>query len=414
MKPETNIEQKLQQLADAIDNRNSFTDDVMNRIENSPVQTGKKQSRNIVLRRILMKKSIKFTAAAVILVAAALSLTVWDTAVPNVMASEVFTSAIQAVENIHSIYIKAQMRTLPADNFMYLNLDLDFVPIEMWKKQCDDGQLRMRIDKPRRQLTFDNTTATMVVNQNHVVQVNHRNSYGAFDSRWLTRLMQVDNLLKSEQKLAEDDKQNEIAVYHKEINGINRLVVERFSRADVSKNDYLRNKFIDDADRTLIYYFDPNTKLLEGLQILVHTDEKDILAFEITDIAYNVEIDDDLFALEIPEDAVFHKDPEILPDNEKYVNMTPKEAALAFFTACAEENWEEYLKFNTQSRVGESTKQYLGGIEIISLGEPFQSEGSSGWFIPYEIKLKNGPVKKHNLSLKRFPPANRWMVDGGI
>ena len=45
-------------------------------------------------------------------------------------------------------------------------------------------------------------------------------------------------------------------------------------------------------------------------------------------------------------------------------------------------------------------KQYLGGIEIISIGEPFKSFGYRGRFVPYEIKLKN--------------PAKRWIVDGGI
>ena len=150
------------------------------------------------------------------------------------------------------------------------------------------------------------------------------------------------------------------------------------------------------------------------MQMLVHTDEKDILVFEVTDIQYNPEIADSHFTLEIPQDATFYKEPEILPDNEKYANMTPKEAAQAFFTACAEENWEEYLKFENQSSVTEGMKKYLGGLEIVSLGEPFQSEGYGGWFIPYEIKLKSGHVKKHNLALRNVNPANRWIIDGGI
>ena len=414
MNSDKNIEQKLEKLAGALGTRDTFINDVMNRIEDSPVQPGKKEAENIVLRRIIMKNSFKFTAAAIIVAAAFLSLTVWDKGVPDVMANELLTSAIEAVQDTHSIYIKARMRTLPQDNFMYLNLDLDFVPIEMWKKQCHDGQLRVRVDKPRRQVAFDNTMVTMIINRNYVCKGRHCGSYGSYDSRWLSRLLWVEDLLKNELELAQNSEKHDLLVYHDEVQGDKKLVVQRFSQADVSKGDHLRNNFIQDSDRTYFYYFDPATKLLEGLQILVHADEEDILVFEITDIAYNVEIGDTLFTLDIPEDAVFDKEPVILPDNEKYVKMTPKEAALAFFTACAEENWQEYLKFSPASRVTERTKQYLGGIEIISLGEPFQSEGYGGWFIPYEFKLKSGKIKKHNLAIRNDNPTKRWMVDGGI
>jgi len=437
MKPNINIEQKLEKLADAIGNRDSFVNDVMRRIKNSPVQrstgvspvnqgsTGilpvthgrrghaTKKNPNIVFRRILMKNTIKLTAAAVILIAATLSLTVWDTAVPNVMASEVLTSAINAVQNVYSIHIKAQLRTLPQDNFSYINPTLDFVPVEMWAKYCEDGRPRMRIDKPRRQLTMDGQNATMIINHNDVVQIKTR-AYACFNSDWLSSLMDVNGLLETELKLAKDDKKHEISIYHEEIDGQDKLILQRYSQANVSKDDYLRNAFIQDAERAYYYYFNPKTKLLEGMRLFVHTDEQDVLIFEITDIQYNPEIADSLFTLDIPKDAIYHKDPEILPDNEKYANMTPKEVAQAFFTACAEENWDEYLKFTDESRVSEGWKRVIGGIEIIKIGEPFQSENYPGWFVPYEIKLKDGAIKKHNLALKKDEKTQRWIVDGGI
>jgi hypothetical protein len=113
---------------------------------------------------------------------------------------------------------------------------------------------------------------------------------------------------------------------------------------------------------------------------------------------------------------IWHKEPEILPDNERYEKMTPKEAAEVFFQACADENWEEVLKFRRISRVDDQTKTHLGGLEIVSLGEPFQSAGydPSGWFVPYEIRLKSGEVKKYNLAIRKDNPAKRFVVDGGI
>lgn len=414
MKPDQNIEQRLEQLADCVGRRDAFVDEVMRRIESSPVQFSKKQKPKIVLRSILMKNTLRFTAAAVIAVGAFLSLTVLDTTVSDVKANDVLASAVQAVHDVRSIYIRARMRTLPQDNFMYLNLDLDFVPIEMWKKQCDDGQLRMRIDKPLRQIVLDNTNAMMVINHSYVVEGRHGGNYVCFDSDWLSRLLQVDRLLESELQMAQTDARHEVTVFQEDTEGGNRLVVKRFSTADVGRDDYLRNKFVQDADRTFIYYFEPDSKLLEGMQMFVHAEQGDVLAFEISDIVYNVEISDEQFTLNVPDDAVRFKDPEVLPDNETYVKMTPEQTARAFFTACADGNWDEFLKFWPIDRVDDRIKQYLGGIEIVSIGEPFQSEGSSAWFVPYEIRLKGGHVKKHNLALKRYPPANRWIVDGGI
>jgi hypothetical protein len=59
-------------------------------------------------------------------------------------------------------------------------------------------------------------------------------------------------------------------------------------------------------------------------------------------------------------------------------------------------------------------KDYLGGLEIISIGEPFQSATYRGWFVPYEIKLRSGQVKKHNLALRNDNRAHRFQLDGGI
>lgn len=389
---------------------------VLNRIireQNKKLKQTAGTHRWLHLWRIIMKTPIKLTAAAVILIAAFLSLTILDQGVPNVMASELLTSAIEAVENTYSIHIQAKLRTAPQDNFSYIDLERDFVPINIWAKQCEDGRVLMRFDKPRRQLTVDGKMATMIINHNYVVQM-ETSCYGVYNCDWLLKLVAVNELLENELEMAKNDSKHEISVYHEEIDGQEFLVLQRYSRANVSKGDYLRNKFIHDAERTFYYYFDPETKVLVGMQMLVRTDEKDILVFEITDIQYNPEIADSHFTLEIPEDAIYSVEPQVLPDNEKYANMTPKEAAQAFFTACVEENWDEYLKFNNESRVSEGMKQYLGGIEIISLGEPFQSEGYGGWFVPYEIKLKNGYVEKHNLALRNDNPAKRWIVDGGI
>ena len=81
---------------------------------------------------------------------------------------------------------------------------------------------------------------------------------------------------------------------------------------------------------------------------------------------------------------------------------------------CAEEDWDELVKFLGQTGVSQPMKDYLGGLEIASIGEPFQSANYRGWFVPYEIKLKWGQTRKHNLALRNDNPAHRFQLDGGI
>ena len=58
-------------------------------------------------------------------------------------------------------------------------------------------------------------------------------------------------------------------------------------------------------------------------------------------------------------------------------------------------------------------KRVYGGMQVISLGEPFKSGLYPGYFVPYEIRLKNGYGKKHNLAVRNGNKAHRWMMDGG-
>ena len=54
---------------------------------------------------------------------------------------------------------------------------------------------------------------------------------------------------------------------------------------------------------------------------------------------------------------------------------------------------------------------------LIRLGTPFRSAISilnGDWFVPYEIKLKDGMVRKWNLALQPYKPAKRYFVDGGL
>jgi outer membrane lipoprotein-sorting protein len=366
----------------------------------------------LIWRTIMKRPIAKLAAAAVIVAAVVLSINVWDKSIGTASATELLQRAIDAVSDVWSVHMKARMRTLPRDNFSLIGLDYDFVPIEMWKRTDENGHVQWRVEKPGRVLLMDGQTTIMFIRPNHGVLMEQALPLGCYDS-WSGRLLNVHELLDDELQKAKNNPDREVRLLHQEVEGRDKLVLEVHVRTSLPEDDYLRNKFISESDHVKVYEFDAKTRLLESLQVYVHAEDKDVLIFEVTDIEYNAALDDSVFALDLPENMIWAKEPAILPDNERYEKMTPKEAAEAFFQACANEDWEEVLKFRTESRIDERTKEYLGGLQIISIGEPFQSEGYArdglGWFVPYEIRLR--PVER-NAALSNANSAGRFVITG--
>jgi hypothetical protein len=177
--------------------------------------------------------------------------------------------------------------------------------------------------------------------------------------------------------------------------------------------EYLRNKSLNMSDTRREYTFDRKTGRLETAKFYCQSDGKEVLALDIVKIEYDPVIADAQFELKAPEGIVWYQEPQRLPDNEKYEKMTPAEAAQEFFEACSKRDWDEAAKFWT-TPITDEIKQYLGGLKVIKLGEPFQAKPYPGWFVPYEIRMSGGEVRKHNLALRNDNPAKRFVVDGGL
>jgi hypothetical protein len=196
-------------------------------------------------------------------------------------------------------------------------------------------------------------------------------------------------------------------------------VVTVEARSSLPDDDYLKNKFFDTADTRRVYRFDDLTGLLEAVQVYVRQPAGDALIFELQQIEYNLRLAPELFHVELPPDVSWHGEIRELPDNEKYASMSAEEVAKSFFEACGQGDWNEVAKFfphTLQSLPGGADKmrRSMTGLTIVSLGESFTSRGYPGRFVPYEIRMRDGSVRKHNLALKKDSRTGRWFVDGGI
>jgi hypothetical protein len=332
-------------------------------------------------------------------------------------AAEVFARAVKATSGLKSVYMKLNVRTIPNDNFEYIQLDRDFVPYEMWKQFGDLP--KYRVEKPGRIVESDGQTALLVIDG---VGTERVASEGAPDTGyvgWIKMLLDVDQVLDSELRCAERNGWDFQVTEEKGSDGTLQQVVtiEAVAMGDFT-NDWLRNKTINDSDQRRVFRFDLETGRLEDLDLWVHGDDGDVLVLDIAEIAYDPEIDPGLFDVEPPKSAIWFVEPGVLPDNDKYARMSPSEAARAFFQALADEDWDEVLKFYPFSDLTQKVKDVYGGLEIIEIGEPFQSGGYPGWFVPYKVRIEYAGaipyVKEFNLALRNDNPAGRYVVDGGF
>jgi hypothetical protein len=312
-----------------------------------------------------------------------------------------------ATADLASVHMVVRMRTLPRDNMAMIKLDHDFVPIELWKEFGE--RPRWRIESPGRTVVWDGQSGLALCRPNYAWK-----SGPSFHGP-LGDLLDLHCLLMTEYLLAQEQG-SELSLTHVQgEQGEPKLVVavEATAQGDFT-NDTMRNAYVEYSDNRRVYRFDARTRRLETFEVDVHAEAGDVRVLEVGRIDYEQQLDPALFSLEPPDDVIWMEEPRVMPDNEKYADMSPGEAARAFFQACADEDWAEVMKFWTVSRVDEDFSNYLGRLTLVDLGEPFQSGKYCGWFIPYEIRLRDGTTRTHNLAMRNDNPARRYVVDGGI
>lgn len=354
----------------------------------------------------MRSKMTKLAAVAAIVIVGFLVINV-----PAVSAAEkVLSDAIEALSELKSVYMQLRIRTAGHGNFELVRPEYDFVDNEIWKEYDGTTGGKWRVEKAGRVVVMDGASTTLLIRPNEVAKFGPRSNV----VYWLKRVMDVDKVLESELRMAVDEGSELELRREMGDNGREKLVVvvEAKARGEYT-NDYLRNTSIEDSDNQRVYWFDAETKLLEGLEVYMHTDDGDVLVLEMVEIVYNVDIEPEMFVLEMPDDVImFDVEPEEL--GEDYQQMGPKEVAEGFFMACSESDWDEVAMYMSQTGVSEKIRNYVGGLEMISVGEPFKSGFYPGWFVPYEIKLRWGEVKKFNLAVRNDNKAKRYIVDGGF
>jgi beta-lactamase regulating signal transducer with metallopeptidase domain len=303
-----------------------------------------------------------------------------------------------------SVHLVGKMRTLPRDNFSLIVAEAEFVPIEIWRMFGEKP--RWRVEKPGRVIAMDGVSTAMLIKPNLGVKF-PRPSFGAFDSASLLELADIERLIARQVRQAQASGGQVTQTRERTPSGEDRLLVTIEQKAAVPPGDHNKNKWFYDSDLRWVYRLDAKTHRLEYAEADLHLPGGDVQILKTERVEYDRPIDPAVFALKFPADTVWHREPQRLPDNAKYEQMSPLESARTFFEACSKEDWEEAEKF-FQLR-DERIKKHLGRLQIVSLGTPFRSQSYAGWYIPYEIRLRI----QQPWSVRNDNPAKRWIVSLG-
>ncbi len=369
------------------------------------------QSERETFMSKLMKNRWGFGMSALAGAAALVAIILLTTHKAQAAASEVMIKGAQAAGKLTSIHLRGQLRTLPADNFANINADSPFATIELWKQFQPD--LKWRAEKPGRVALMDGASTVLYIKTGNIGVKVPQPSPSAFDTDWLHKIANLANTISNELKNAQANGWPLSVTAETAADGSSKSIVTVMAKSDVPDDDYLKNSFLHNADTRRVYRFDDQSEMLEAVQIYLVRPAGETLIFDLSQIDCNQPIDPSVWQLDLPANVSWAQlEPPTLPDNEKYASMTAEQAARAFFEACARQDWDEAGKF--MSPITDQTKEYLGGMEIVSIGTSFTSAAYGGRFVPYEIKLRAQSVKKWNLAVRKDNAAGRWQVDGGL
>jgi hypothetical protein len=411
MKPD--IEKKLEQLAENIGTRDSFVNDVMDRIESSPVQPGKKTAKpNIVLRRILMKNTLKFTAAAVILIAATLSLTLFDKTVPTAYALEQTIEALNAMRSIHAR--------------IYYPINPE--PALLWAEFHDNGQAkRLRASQPAfdphdgpKEVVWEDNTARIWSKKTNTLYYIRGHEGVEKVSRLFWNL--DPKLLVQKLKAMQNDGTAQLAI--EQPDDISEPIVITVTLTE--EDSYLGQQAVALVDQATKFVISLETQ--KNVQKNGHFDMEDFSRIEFFD--YNQSFEDDIFVLNVPDNVmVIDQATNIvgLSQGDMSIEETAIEVVRLFWASLIEKDYETAgLMYGgiPAKKIQEALETQSEGniLKVVSIGtvkiHPNPDYKNKAFIVPCTLEYaEGGQVKQkvYSCTVREVDgQAGRWAICGGI
>lgn len=317
-------------------------------------------------------------------------------------ARKLLRNAAAELDGRQPLYLEIDIRTLPQENFAYIDARQPFVRHRLWS---DPTTGRWRLEKPQR-IALNDGYRVLLWNPATATGSLQLPSDGAIED-FAALLDPYTLLLREEARIA---RRNE-ATYRKEVGPQTvTLTVEEPAQGDFT-NDYMRNSSIGESDTRREYRFDRASGRLTGMKIDLITDRGERTVARMERIDYGTPLADTLFAA--PEATIEWLDLTQPVGGSRFAGITPEETARKLFAAMQSWNEEvlsEVLAYYPLDRM----RQHYGGCRLIETGEHFRSGNYCGVFVPCRFRKPDGTIEETVLALRRDNPAGAWVADGGL
>ena len=316
-------------------------------------------------------------------------------------AGRIFRDAAAQLDKSRSFRLEMNVRTLPQENFSYIDAEVPFVPHRMW---VEPGSGRWRLEKAGRIALSDRERILMwspEINSGFIM----RPGSGAIED-FATLLDPYTLLLREELNFAE--RRN--ASYSKQVGPKTiTLTVEAPAEGDFS-NDYLSGTSIDESDTRREYRFDRTTGRLIGLKIEQTDGKTPVTIAELQRIVYDIPLSDTLFRAY---DGIEWIDLTKPVGGVHFAAIAPEEAARKLFAAM--QTWDtEILAEGLVYYPLDLMKERYAGCRLLETQPAFRSGQYAGVFVPCRVKMSDGRIEKIVLALRNDNPTGSWVADGGL
>ncbi len=323
--------------------------------------------------------------------------------VPSGMsAKEILAEAINALGGTDDIEMTVEVRTLPVENFRYIDVNEDFVTHHIYIADSD-SLLRWRIDKGERVATGNGTdiyTWMPALKLGlHLPESEEEKVLG-----YMATLLTPRKILETELDNYIDGKGGKYTVNK---NGDDIILTVHAMPQGNFDNPYLLNSSIAESENIRRYVIDAESKRLKSATVSVIAGSREIPVLKITSINYGLHRND-ICRLA---DGIRYVETEHGPVGLK--GLSAEEAATTILNAFTD--WNEAILDKVMMReVSDVTyKEKFSGSRLISIGHSFTSGTGNSIFVPYTLELKDGTVQRHNIALQKTDSGG-WIVVGGL
>ena len=330
---------------------------------------------------------------------------------PLYAAGPLFAKAAEYFSNVSGYSVHFEARTLPSDNFSYINPASKFVEHKM--NVCDNGT--WSLDKGGRKAVFDGQNVwSCLPEKGFGWKFDASAQSGVLESYSL--LLDIEEMMHSLERFASNHPDIEFRKGENE--HVYMLVLIMPAQGDYA-NDYAKYSSILDNKTRQMYVFNKEDGRLMQMKIdayflgIPRTIIKlDSIDYDATIVEAEMHIPENIERFDQTKEGIARMEKE-LPVGE-FVGINPEEAVEKL--AKAFKNWDEPMLKVILNGYPLSHLKSNGyyGCELTVTGKPFKSGTYKGVFVPCKLKTSSGKIRKVNLALRNDNQWKLWSIDGGL